>query len=519
MSSTKGYQLDHPAWALLLAGIPLLVGFLGGQPYFVDDAYITFRYAENLARGYGFVYNSVPVLGTTAPFYCLLLTLLKVLGISMVSSALFLGVISSAAAAIIIWRLGIKTGRIDAGFLGALMLALFPDWWLDSKTGMETTLAGALVAGTFYLDIVGRGAASGAVTACLVLTRPDMGTLAILLFLKNVFLKNKRQALRFALGGVAVGLPWLIYAWATFGSPIPQSLPAKKLIHSFPWHLSFIHYLGFFTSVTEGPYLALISCLWIGGAYQIYRHWREGIVLALWPPLFLLGLSFTGVSPFFWYKIPLLPVYFFVAAIGFYAALEWGERKFGPARLLLRPALILYFVMGLYRAEPYIFNIEARQSLIRKEIIQKGMSEIMAKRTQELKRDPKNVRILVGETGIIGYELMDFIMLDSAGINSKAVYKIRNNDWIRLKTEHPEYDWRQQMEQSQEWVKEILRIYQPDFIATDIRYLHLTELVNDSDFHSHYRLLKTISDKDEGEFAIVERINSLSPDVAKAPPP
>jgi hypothetical protein len=47
-------------------GIRLLVHFLTG--YTVDDAFITFRYAENLAAGNGFVYNlGEKVLGTTTP--------------------------------------------------------------------------------------------------------------------------------------------------------------------------------------------------------------------------------------------------------------------------------------------------------------------------------------------------------------------------------------------------------------------------------------------------------------------
>ena len=39
-------------------------------PNTVDDAYITFRYARNVATGVGFVYNAGDrVLGTTTPAY------------------------------------------------------------------------------------------------------------------------------------------------------------------------------------------------------------------------------------------------------------------------------------------------------------------------------------------------------------------------------------------------------------------------------------------------------------------
>ena len=42
----------------------------------VDDPYITYRYARNLAEGRGFIYNpDERVLGTTAPLYAMLLAL------------------------------------------------------------------------------------------------------------------------------------------------------------------------------------------------------------------------------------------------------------------------------------------------------------------------------------------------------------------------------------------------------------------------------------------------------------
>ncbi|TET83600.1 MAG: hypothetical protein E3J37_05110, partial [Anaerolineales bacterium] len=43
-------------------------------PRTIDDAYITFRYAQNLLAGNGLVYNpGEAVLGTTTPIYALLM--------------------------------------------------------------------------------------------------------------------------------------------------------------------------------------------------------------------------------------------------------------------------------------------------------------------------------------------------------------------------------------------------------------------------------------------------------------
>lgn len=62
------------ALALFLQRERLIVGSLdlGGFP--LDDAWIHFQFARNLASGHGFAYNpDVPVAGSTAPLWTLLL--------------------------------------------------------------------------------------------------------------------------------------------------------------------------------------------------------------------------------------------------------------------------------------------------------------------------------------------------------------------------------------------------------------------------------------------------------------
>jgi hypothetical protein len=66
---------------LLIAVILLALAYrLGLWSWPVDDAYITFRYARNLAEGNGLVYNiGERVMDTTTPFYSLLLGAASVL--------------------------------------------------------------------------------------------------------------------------------------------------------------------------------------------------------------------------------------------------------------------------------------------------------------------------------------------------------------------------------------------------------------------------------------------------------
>ncbi|MCB0187901.1 MAG: hypothetical protein KDE31_26715, partial [Caldilineaceae bacterium] len=61
---------------LPLLVLPAAAAFMlwGDGQLDVDDAFITYRYAENLATGQGFVYNAGErLLGTSTPLYTLLL--------------------------------------------------------------------------------------------------------------------------------------------------------------------------------------------------------------------------------------------------------------------------------------------------------------------------------------------------------------------------------------------------------------------------------------------------------------
>src|SRR5262245_18671051 len=217
-------RLEHPGWALLLAAAPLAFGLFRG-PALIDDAHITFRYAENIALGRGFVFNTEPILGTTAPFYCLLLALLRVLGAAPTTAAFAIGVAAAAATPVLLWRIGVTAGRPMTGLVGGLFLSLSPDWWLNAKTGMETTLAGMLLVLTALLDLAGRPAASGAGAALLVLTRPDAAGFPVLVALRQILVDRRfNRALRFAAAAAACGILWCAYATFTFGSPLPHSL-------------------------------------------------------------------------------------------------------------------------------------------------------------------------------------------------------------------------------------------------------------------------------------------------------
>ena len=491
MDMAEKNRWGHPAWALLLVAGPLLAGLYGGN-LFIDDAYISFRYAANLAAGRGFVYNTTPVLGATSPLYILLLAGLKLLGVPITTSGLAIGVLATAAAPVVVWRTGAALGRTGAGLLGGLLLALTPSWWLVGKTGMESTLAGLFAIAVIWLDLKRRPALAGLVAGALVLTRPDSALLPLIVFLLR--LRKPRRPLVFAAAASAVVLPWVIFAWSYFGSPLPQSLAAKKLIHVYPFGLGLISNLGWFVSILTPPVLLiLITGCFLAGAAVLALRQRDGLAVVLWPPLFIVGLAATGVGTFFWYRYPLLPVYFLGAGIGLGAAGKVIEQRRSAIRAPLFAVLIaipsLYTFAQLDGAVNWVADNEAGKMVAKERVMAQMADEILHQ--ESVRRSGARPSIFAGEVGVLGYKLPDFEMIDSAGINSIEVYEIRRRDWEALKAAHPEFDWRQQWWGSPAWSREVIARFRPDYIASDVNYLYLRKLLTEAAFLKEYEAIKT----------------------------
>jgi hypothetical protein len=66
----------------------------------LDDAYITYQYARNIAQGHGFVFNLTDrsSLGTSAPLYALLLALGGLLGIGIPQLSIGIGLVATTIA-------------------------------------------------------------------------------------------------------------------------------------------------------------------------------------------------------------------------------------------------------------------------------------------------------------------------------------------------------------------------------------------------------------------------------------
>jgi len=238
--ASQGSRSDLVA---LLLGAVLGLGLLGfSRISVIDDAYISFRYAHNLAEGHGFVFNSGEyVEGYTSLLWTLLMALPEALHFSVSSFAVSLGLVFGLLALFELWRvcrlLGLSPWGTSAAMIG---LGLFPEYWLTLTMGLEGGLFAFLLCHTVYLSLSKRWIWAGLYGGLLFATRPE-AVLLIPAFVAYLVLtalnhysspQDYRPLVRQMLSLLA---PWLavvamVTAWRLtyYGAWLPNSVVAKS---------------------------------------------------------------------------------------------------------------------------------------------------------------------------------------------------------------------------------------------------------------------------------------------------
>jgi arabinofuranosyltransferase len=218
---------------LLAAALPLALLLLrerviaGAAGLPLDDAWIHLHFARNLAEGAGFAYNpGVPVAGSTAPLWTLLLAAgARVAGASL-GMAKTLGVAGALAAALVLRRAALAWGASPSAALVAAVALVWsgPFAW-GALSGMEVTLAALLVAAALLALARDHLALTALTGGLATLARPE--AVVLLPFLALARRPTPRRLALFAAIVVAALLPFVAFCWATTGTPFPSTAAAK----------------------------------------------------------------------------------------------------------------------------------------------------------------------------------------------------------------------------------------------------------------------------------------------------
>ncbi|MCB9682905.1 MAG: hypothetical protein H6733_15665 [Alphaproteobacteria bacterium] len=338
----------------LLLSLATLAAFAWGVEHWSftgDDAYISFRYALQLTRGEGLVWQpGEHVEGYTNFLWVLLVAVGLLLGASAEATAMVLGVTSALGVLV----LSKWTARRVAGgwtpwvVLPSLWLACSRSFCVWTTSGLETMgytvlVLGLLVRAWVEGERAERGTwASSLLAALVVLMRPDG-----VVFVAAVGLVHAVDALRGARSWrslVAWVLPWAAvlgaheaFRVAYYGDIVPNTFHVK--VNGVWWEQG-LRYLQLFA----GDY-AVAWWGWLAAVPLVLRPGRRVALLALGVAAQLALILWVGGDRFeFRFLVPVLAPFFLLVAEGM-ALLADRLGRAGPVALAVGAALLTWTVV------------------------------------------------------------------------------------------------------------------------------------------------------------------------------
>jgi len=323
----------------------------------IDDAFITFRYSRNIVEGIGFVYNpGVQTLGTTTPLFTVIMAAFGAVGgENYPYYALTVSAIADSISVGLLFLLARKVTSSDViAFFPAVLWAISPMSVTFAIGGMETSvnILWMIAATTLYAasNHKWRDIGIGVCAALGLLTRVDAALWIaplLLLQLGDSWITRRKLPLRTWIACGLVLLPWVIFSMIYFGTPIPNSVTAKRFAYVILPNAAFTQLLQTYANVffqfdllgslgvMLGGVLILMFTLF-AFSYAI-RHERHILPFLIYAWLYFAVFAVLNPLVFRWYMAPPLPALIFGAFVGLWA-------MFRP---LKRPRVVAPLIAGV----------------------------------------------------------------------------------------------------------------------------------------------------------------------------
>lgn len=270
-----------------------------------DDAFISFRYAENLAHGNGLVFNlGERVEGFSNFLWTVLLVPFVWLGVpsfefGLLVTAKVLGALFALGTLVLMPALARRVGGPRHAWLAALVLSVQAPFALWAVGGLETSLVTLLECGALFLHLREHDAGSepGARPARTIvpsafvwllaaLTRPEPPAYFALCLIDRACTRLRAQGLRTWLGHEARFLAWFVvpyaaflaFRWSYYGELLPNTYFAKMHLGPRIWARG-LNYVEWGADVLGWPWVLGLALLGIvlGGRWTA----RVRLVMAL----------------------------------------------------------------------------------------------------------------------------------------------------------------------------------------------------------------------------------------------
>lgn len=332
-----------------------------------DDAFISYRYARNLANGQGLVFNpGEHVEGYTNFLWTILLSGVIACGGDPVAVAPVLGAVAAGALGALLFLCAVTFARHvrapgpgglggpgdapwEAGVVSAAFFVAGSAVAAEAVQGLETSLFALLVTGAILLDAserergrTVRSGRSGWLYALAALTRPEgLLALAVAAALRAPGLVRRRDArgapitlgaeLRWGARATLLPGAHLLFRWQYYGDLVPNTFHAKVALTAAVLGRGAGYLLEF-----AGAYLPVL--LLAGTGIYALRRTEAGRLLGAWILTHLMYVTWVGgdYKPTFRFFAPVIPGVCLVAGVGLTTLFrgargEGGERAGGTA--------------------------------------------------------------------------------------------------------------------------------------------------------------------------------------------
>lgn len=387
----------------------------------LDDVYIHFQYAHQIAAGQPYVYNPglPPTSGATSFLYPYLLAIGDLIGFDGLNLGLWamgLGALALAGSTWLVYRLGRLYTNHGLSLLIAVAFALNGPMSWHFLSGMETGLVILFVLWTLY-GLMTRHALTCVIGATLLaLIRPEGGVLAILA-MGALYLQIRTEKREAASLGDSLGFAWLLVPVLAIGvQPLVNLVLTKSIVASGNQSKSIFGMVPPYQDAIVGRLLSNFTREWVElvTGYNAREGWYIPFTLSLLALIafirFLRGRS-TRISALlilawlvagtaviatldtaFWhfkrYQMPLIVLLFPLAA--------WGLGLFPRRAPLLRNALVAVTLVGSLLTLPtFIKAFALNAGYVRDQPLQ--MAEWV-----QLNTSPESV-VAVHDTGLLRY--------------------------------------------------------------------------------------------------------------------
>lgn len=427
-------KIDLSLLAIISLALFFRLAWIFYTNYTEEDAFITFRFARQLAKGQGFVFNiGEPIYGTTTPLFTLLMSFWYMLAPrNIVFGARVLDLLSAIGTMFFLWE-GLRSiGQSRTNRLFTLaILVLSSKLLLMDTQGMETPFLLFFMAASWHTWIKRQVIWTGLLLGLLLWTRIDLFPWVVVLACASL-ISNPKDALKLIIITSIVYLPWLVFSMVYFGSPIPHTILAKWVAYSkfnetplLPHFTLLAQYLSIFEIPRDNEqpqWLIFMSSfftlLTLGLAlWQTLRIWRDRrlAILPVFAILEMIRLTLTRETFFDRYFIPALWVIFILVGLALGTIWDLLEKsrfkKFFI--ILIAIGVFLMFFFGFQRAQV----IRVKQ-LFRHEASLKAIGIWLHENT------PPESIVQLEPLGYIGY-YSDREIIDEVGLVTPRVTELK----------------------------------------------------------------------------------------------